>query len=89
MVELMLEGDAVVGRLEQTAGGGGDPVDARVGLVDREGGDASAHVRRADAAPRQRLEPVRRQRRGPVGFGGASEKKREKAQHKGGHEQMR
>src|SRR5262249_42458733 len=31
-VELVLEGDAVVRRLEQPAGGGGDPVGAGVGL---------------------------------------------------------
>src|SRR5262249_60415601 len=42
-VELVLEGGAVVGGLEQPAGGGGDPVGGGVGLVDGEGGDAPAH----------------------------------------------
>ena len=60
-VELMLEGDAVVDRLEQAAGGGGDPVGGGVGLEDGEGDDASAHRGRADAAPVQRLDPVGRQ----------------------------
>ena len=58
LVELMLEGDAVVDRLEQPAGGGGDPVGGRVGLEDGDGGDAAAHGRRADAPPGQRLDPV-------------------------------
>ncbi len=61
-VELVLEGDAVVDGLEQPAGSGGHPVRRRVGLVDGKGGDASAHVGRADRAPRQRLEPFGRQR---------------------------
>ena len=57
LVELVLEGDAVVGRLEQPAGGGGDPVGGRVGLEDGDGGDAAAHVRRADGPPLELLDP--------------------------------
>ena len=58
LVELMLEGDAVVGRLEQPARRGGDPVGGGVGLEDREGGDAPAHVGGADVAPGELLDPV-------------------------------
>src|SRR5262249_7613320 len=57
-VDVVLEGDAVVGGLEQAAAAGGDVVDGGVGLVDGEGGDAAAHVGRADAAPLHRLDPV-------------------------------
>ena len=56
-VELVLVGDAVVGRLEQPAGGGGDPVGGGVGRADGEGRDATAHGGRADAAPRHLVEP--------------------------------
>ena len=58
MIELVLERDAVVDRLEQTAGSGGDPVGAGIGLKDGNGGDAPAHVGRADRAPGQRFHPV-------------------------------
>jgi hypothetical protein len=51
VVELMLEGDAVIGRLQQTAGSSGHPVGGRIGLVDGQRGDTSAHVGRPDAAP--------------------------------------
>src|SRR5262249_14375719 len=57
-VELVIEGDAVVDRLEQAAGGGGDVVAGRVGLVDGQRRDAAAHGRRADGAPGQGLDPL-------------------------------
>ena len=72
VVELVLEGDAVVHGLDQPARGGRDPVGGGVGLKDRKGGDPSRHVRRADRAPGQRLDPVlgdgavRRRQRGDV-----------------------
>ena len=49
LVEEVREGGAVVDGLEQPAGRGGDVVGGRVGLDDGDGGDAAAHVRRADA----------------------------------------
>src|SRR5207237_8101015 len=58
VVELVVEGDAVVAGLEQAAGGGGDPVGRGVGLEDGDGGDAPAHGGGADAAPVQTLGPV-------------------------------
>src|SRR5690606_21524899 len=58
LVELVLEGDAVVDGLEQAAGGGGDEVGARVGLEAGDGGAAPALRGRAD---RRRLD-----RRGPL-----------------------
>src|SRR5262245_6994102 len=54
----MLEGDAVVGRLEQSAGGGGYPVGGGVGVKRGDGGDAAAHVGRADAAPTECFGPI-------------------------------
>ena len=57
-VELMLEGNPVVGRLEQAARGGGDPVGGGVGLEDGKSDDPAAHRGGADAAPLQRLDPV-------------------------------
>src|SRR5579885_49177 len=62
MIELMLECDAIVRRLEQSAGGGGDPVRGGIGFVDGQGCDAPAHVGRPDRAPGQRLEPFRLRR---------------------------
>ena len=59
VVELVLEGDAVVDGLEQTAGGGGDPVGAGVGLEDGKADDAAAHAGRADRSPFHRGKPFR------------------------------
>src|SRR5262249_31491944 len=59
VVELVLEGGAVIAGLEEAAGGGGDPVGTRVGVEDADGGDAAAHGRRADAAPGELLQPGR------------------------------
>ncbi len=61
VVELVLEGGAVVDGLQQAARGRGDPVSGGVGLEDGQGDDAAAHRRRADRAPAQGLHPVGRQ----------------------------
>ena len=57
-VELVVEGDAVVDRLEQSARSGGDPVGGRVGLEDGQRGDAAAHRSGPDRTPGKCLEPV-------------------------------
>src|SRR5205823_4622652 len=69
VVELVLEGAAVVDGLDEAAGGAGDPVGGGVGLEDADGGDAAAHVGRADGAPVQRGHPVGRQGAGRAGGG--------------------
>ena len=66
MIELMLEGDAVIHGLDQSAGGRGDPVSCRIRLEHGDGRDAAGHVGGADRAPRQRLDP----RVGNSGVGG-------------------
>ncbi len=58
-IKLMLERGAVVDRLEQPARCRGDVPGARVGFKDRESGDASAHVRRADRSPGEDLCEIR------------------------------
>ena len=59
IVELVLVRHAVVRRLEQPAGRGGDVVDGRVGFINGDVGDATAHVGRADRAPLERVGPGR------------------------------
>ena len=59
VVELMLERDAVVDRLEQAARGGRDLPQARIVRGDGDVGDATAHVGRADRPPVEALDPLR------------------------------
>jgi hypothetical protein len=56
----MLESDAVVDGLEQSARGRGDPVGRRLRFADGDGGHAPAHDGRADAAPFHGIDPGRR-----------------------------
>ena len=68
--ELVLVGDAVVGRVEHAAGRGGDPILRGVRGVDRDVRDAAAHVRRPDGAPLQGVDPVEGE--GALHLGGAA-----------------
>src|SRR5438105_2547298 len=58
LVELMIERDTVVDRLEQSAGRRGNPVGAQIALTHGDGRDAAAHPSRADGPPAERLDPV-------------------------------
>jgi len=51
LIELMFKRGAIVDRFEQTAGGRRRVIRGRIGLVDRQGGDAAAHVGGADRTP--------------------------------------
>src|SRR5262249_38546954 len=72
VVELVLEGHAVVGGLEQAAGGGGDPVGAGVGLVHGQGGDAGGHVGGGGAAPLEGADDVVGEGALGLGLGGGA-----------------
>ena len=66
-IELVLESDAVVNRLQQTSGSSCDPVGGGIGFIDGDSDNAAAHSGRPDAAPSHRLDPLRRN---GAGFGG-------------------